>query len=79
MITLPNWLKFKKAIEILKKKKKLLFFKNVPVLGSNIARVNLVAEIVTTQNHVFFLYDHYGSRGFEPPFFLKPRPRVRSQ
>ena len=83
------------------------------LLGSGIGRANLVAKIVTTQNHIFFLfamvtrrgpnyrsfselafseslavppngrehreYDYYGSRGFEPLFFLKPRPYVRSQ
>ena len=49
------------------------------ILGFDIGRANLVARIVTTQNHVFFLYDHYGSRGFDPPFFLKPHPHVRSE
>ena len=46
-------------------------------LRTDIRRANLVAKIVTTQNHDFFLYDHYGSRDFEPPLFLKPRPHVR--
>ena len=44
------------------------------LLGSDIGRANPVAKTVTTQNHVFSLYDHYRSRGFESSFFLKPRP-----
>ena len=49
------------------------------LLRSDTERAGLVAEIVTTQNHVCFLYNHYGSKGYEPSFFLKPRPHVRSQ
>ena len=50
-----------------------------PQLGSDISRADLVAKTVTTQNHVFFLYDHYGSRGFESLVSRKLCPHVRSQ
>ena len=36
-------------------------------------------SIETNENQIFFLDDHYRSRGFEQPVFLKPRPNVRSQ